>query len=220
MFIETIDASYLPLLKVPMTAGRNFSPEFPSDSSHAVLVNEAFVSQAGWKEAVGKQVTSFENNQTYTVVGVVKDYHFKPLTQRIEPQFFTMNPAHHYGMAYIKIRPGTETTSLQYIAKTFKDLFPLSPFTYNFKDLQNAASYEAEARWKQIVLFGAALTIFISCIGLFGLSALSAEKRTKEIGVRKVLGAHKEIITILSTDFVKLVVVSLAYRYRWHGFHK
>src|SRR6185295_10155013 len=94
--IETIDASYLPLLKVPIVAGRNFSPEYPSDSTHAVLVNEAFIQQAGWKEAIGKQVTSFENNKTYTVAGVVKDYHYKPLTQKIEPQLFTMYPTHHY----------------------------------------------------------------------------------------------------------------------------
>lgn len=209
--IATIDASYLPLLKVPIVAGRNFSPEFPSDSSHAVLVNEAFVHQAGWKDAVGKLVSGFGNNQTYTIVGVVKDYHYKPLTQKIEPQLFTMDPTHNYGLVYIKIKPGTASTSLQYIAKTFKDLFPLSPFVYNFKDIQNVASYQAEAKWKQIILFSAILTIFISCIGLFGLSVLSAEKRTKEIGVRKVLGASiGSIVSILSTDFLKLIFISLA----------
>ncbi|MEP6949711.1 MAG: FtsX-like permease family protein, partial [Ginsengibacter sp.] len=111
---------------------------------------------------------------------------------------------------YIKIKAGTETASLQYIAKIFKDLFPLSPFAYNFKDLQNAKSYEAEAKWKQVLLFSAILTIFISCIGLFGLSVLSAEKRTKEIGIRKVLGASvSSIISILSTDFLKLIFIAL-----------
>jgi len=206
--IETIDPSYLPLLKVPIIAGRNFSPDYPSDSTHSVLVNEAFVRQTGWKEAVGKQITSFENGETYTVVGVVKDYHYKPLTEKIEPQLFTMN--HDYGMVYIKIKPGAETASLQYIAKTFKNLFPLSPFVYSFKQEQNEQSYAAEARWKQIILFGAILTIFISCIGLFGLSVLSAEKRTKEICIRKVLGASvSNIVSILSTDFLKLIFVSL-----------
>jgi putative ABC transport system permease protein len=208
--IQTIDASYLPLLKVPVVAGRNFSPDYPSDSTHTVLVNEAFVKQAGWKQPVGEQVTSFENGETYTVAGVVKDYHYKPLTEKIEPQLFTMNPTYNYGMAYIKIKSGTETSSLQYIAKTFKNLFPLSPFAYNFKDQQNAKSYEAEAKWKQILLFSAVLTIFISCIGLFGLSVLSAEKRTKEIGIRKVLGASvSSIVSILSTDFLKLIFISL-----------
>jgi len=209
--IVTIDTSYLPLLKVPVIAGRNFSADYPSDSTHSVLVNEAFVEQAGWKQPVGEQVTSFESGETYTVVGVVKNYHYKPLTEKIEPQLFTMNPAKSYGMVYIKIKPGTETRSLQYIAKTFKDLFPLTPFAYNFKEAQNEQSYQAEARWKAIILFSAILTIFISCIGLFGLSVLSAEKRVKEIGIRKVLGASVgNIVSILSTDFIRLIFISLA----------
>jgi putative ABC transport system permease protein len=121
-----------------------------------------------------------------------------------------MNPGNNYGMVYIKIKPGTETASLQYIAKTFKDLFSLSPFVYNFKQEQNEQNYEAEAKWKQIILFSAILTIFISCIGLFGLSVLSAEKKTKEIGIRKVLGASvSSIVSILSTDFLKLIFISL-----------
>jgi len=208
--ISTIDASYLPLLKIPIVSGRNFSPDFPSDSTQAILVNEAFVQQAGWKQPLNQQVTSFENNKTYTVAGVVKDYHYKPLTEKITPQIFTMNPDKNYGMVYIKIKAGTETSSLQYITKTFKNLFPLSPFVYNFKQEQNEQSYEAEAKWKQIILFSAILTIFISCIGLFGLSVLSAEKRTKEIGIRKVLGASvSSIVSILSTDFLKLIFISL-----------
>lgn len=207
--VETIDASYLPLLKIPVVQGRNFSADFPSDSAHAVLVNETFAKQAGWAQPVGKQVRGYEND-VYTVVGVVKDYHYKPLTEKMAPQLFTMNPNTNYGMVYIKLKPGTETASLQYIAKTFKDLFPLSAFAYNFKDLQNAKSYEVEARWKQILFFSAMLTIFISCIGLFGLSVLSAEKRTKEIGVRKVLGASvSSIVSILSADFLKLIFTAL-----------
>lgn len=208
---ETIDASYLPLLKVPIIAGRNFSAEYPSDSTHSVLVNEAFVQQVGWKQPVGQQINTPENSETYTVVGVVKNYHYKPLTEKIAPQLFTMNPANSYGMMYIKIKAGTATASLQYIAATFKNLFPLSPFIYTFKQEQNELSYATEARWKKIILFSAVLTIFISCIGLFGLSVLSAEKRIKEIGVRKVLGASvSSIAAILSADFLKLIFIALA----------
>ncbi|MFT3701721.1 MAG: ABC transporter permease [Agriterribacter sp.] len=208
--IETIDASYLPLLKVPLVSGRNFSPDFRSDSTETVLVNEAFMQQAGWKQLLNQQITSFENNKTYTVAGVVKNYHYKPLTEKIAPQIFTMNPDNNYGMVYIKIKPGTETSSLQYIAKTFKNVFPLNPFDYRFKHEQNEQSYAAEARWKTIVLCSAILTIFISCIGLFGLSVLAAEKRIKEIGIRKVLGASVGgIVSILSTDFLKLIFVAL-----------
>jgi putative ABC transport system permease protein len=121
-----------------------------------------------------------------------------------------MSPSNNYGMAYIKIKPGTEMESLKYITKTFGELFPLSPFAYNFKQEQNEQSYQVEAKWKQIILFSALLIIFISCIGLFGLSVLSSEKRAKEIGVRRVLGASLgNIISILSTGFLKLITLSL-----------
>ncbi|WP_169316163.1 helix-turn-helix domain-containing protein [Mucilaginibacter paludis] len=157
-----------------------------------------------------QQIKTFDG-KTYTVAGVVKNYHYKPLTEKIGPQFFTMDTANSYGMVYIKIKPGTEKASLQYIAKTFKRLFPMNPFIYAFKQEQNEQSYATEARWKQIILFSAVLTIFISCIGLFGLSVLAVEKRVKEIGVRKVLGASvSSIVTMLSVDFLKLIFISLA----------
>src|SRR6202007_618934 len=93
----------------------------------------------------------------------------------------------------------------------FKEIFPLKTFKYDFKEAQNADQYSKEAKWKQIVTFSAVLTIFISCIGLFGLATLSAERRKKEIGIRKVLGASvKPIVSKLSADFLKLVIISAA----------
>jgi putative ABC transport system permease protein len=206
---ETIDESYLPLLKIPLVAGRNFSMDFPSDSSKAVLVNESFVKKAGWKNPLGQQVNFWYRNQKYVVIGVVKDYHFQALSQKIGPQLFTMN-GNDFGVVYIKIRPESATSSLAYIQKTFHALFPLAPFSYTFKNDENIKNYEAEAKWKQIMLYSAILTIFISCIGLFGLSVLSAEKRTKEIGIRKVLGASvQSVVTSLSLDFLKLVLIAM-----------
>lgn len=208
--VETIDASYLPLLAVPIIEGRNFSDDHPSDATNSVLVNESFVKEAGWKQPIGQSITTFDKGETYTVAGVVKDYHYKPLTEKTGAQLFTMNPSSAYGTMYIKIRPGTETGSLRHISEVFKKLFPLSSFGYTFKQEENERSYASEARWKQILLFSAILTIFISCMGLFGLSVLDTEKRTKEIGVRKVLGASvTHIITILSTDFIKLILAAL-----------
>ncbi len=207
---ETVDETFLPLLKIPLVSGRNFSKDFPSDSTHAVLVNESFAKQAGWKEPLGQEVNFWMNNKRYTVIGVVKDYHFEALSKKISPQLFTMNPGNEFGMVYIKIRPNTAGSSIAHIQKTFKSLFPLAPYSYTFKQDENTKNYEAEAKWKQIIFFGAILTIFISCIGLFGLSVLSAEKRTKEIGIRKALGASvSNIITTLSTDFLKLVILSM-----------
>ena len=207
---ETVNTAYLGLLKIPLVEGRNFSSEFPSDSTRSVLVNETFVKQAGWKNPLGQVVNFFYNNdEKYQVIGVVKDHHFASLSQKIEPQLFTMKPGNGYGQVYVKIRPHTETASLKHIEKTFKQIFPLSSYSYSFKEKENLESYESESKWKDIILFGAILTIFISCIGLFGLATLSAEKRTKEIGVRKVMGASvTSIVKLLSTDFLKLVSLS------------
>jgi len=207
---ETVDESYLSTLKIPIVQGRNFSPDFPSDSANSILVNESFVKQAEWKKPIGQTVNFWYDNKKYAVIGVVKDYHYRSLSEKIGPQLFTMKKSNNYGMVYIKIKPNTAAASLQTIQKKFKQLFPLSPYSYTFMNEQNRKSYEAEAKWKQIMLFGAILTIFISCIGLFGLSVLSAEKRTKEIGIRKVLGASvNRVMTILSKDFLKLVFISL-----------
>jgi putative ABC transport system permease protein len=186
---ETVDESYIPMLKISLLQGRNFSKNFLSDSSHSILVNEAFARKAGWKNPIGQQVDFWYNQEKYTVIGLVKDYHFESLNREISPQLFTMKEGNEYGVSFIKIKPHTETASLKYIEQIFKRLFPISPYSYSFKADENYKSYEAEAKWKQIMLCSAVLTIFISCIGLFGLSVLSAEKRTKEIGIRKVLGA-------------------------------
>jgi putative ABC transport system permease protein len=208
---ETIDESYLPLLNIPVIKGRNFSKDFPSDSSNSIIVNETFVKKAQWKNPIGEIVNFYyQNNKKYTVIGVVKDYHAESLNEKIAPQLFTMKASNQYGMAFIKIKPNTETASLKHLQKVFKTLFPLNPYSYAFKSEENFKNYEAEAKWKQIILFGAIITIFISCIGLFGLSVLSAERRRKEIGIRKVLGASVgNVVTILSKDFLKLVIVSL-----------
>ncbi|HMG67793.1 MAG TPA: ABC transporter permease, partial [Chitinophagaceae bacterium] len=157
----TIDESFLPVLKIPIIKGRNFSEDFPSDSSHAALVNEQFVQTAGWKNPIGEKI-SFNEKEIYTVVGIVKDYHYLPLDQKIEPQLFTMGINQDFWTVYIKIKPKTETASLRYIEKTFKSLFPEAPFSFEFKDQENKKNYESVARWEQIVVFGAILTIFIS----------------------------------------------------------
>ncbi|GAB4014150.1 ABC transporter permease [Spirosoma migulaei] len=211
---ETVNETYLPLFKIPVLKGRNFSTAFPSDSSQSVLVNETFVKKAGWKNPLGQVVDFWFKNEKYHVIGVVKDHHFASLSQEIKPQLFTMKAANEYGKAFIKIKPTTETASLQHIEKVFKKLFPLNPYSYKFMDQENLKRYESEAKWKQMMLFGAILTIFISCIGLFGLATLSAERRTKEIGIRKVLGASvPSIVQLLSTDFLKLVSISFIFAF-------
>ncbi len=208
---ETVDESYIPTMKIPLVQGRNFSTSNPSDASSSILVNEAFVKKAGWKNPIGETVNFYyRDNEMYQVIGVVKDYHYAALNQKIGPQMFTMKNSNGYGNFNIKIKPGSETESLKFIQAKFREFFPLNPYSYIFKDDQRIKDYESEAKWKQIILFGAILTIFISCIGLFGLSVLAAEKRTKEIGIRKVLGASvSNVVTKLSKDFLMLVSIAL-----------
>lgn len=204
-----VDEDYFPLYQIPIARGRNFSREFTSDTAAAAIVNESFARAAGWDDPLGKQVDFFYMNKKYTVIGVVKDYHYASLNEKIGPQFFTMNPRYTFRNTFIKLRPGHAAQALHHIEKTFKKIFPLQPYQYDFKEEQNAKQYESEAKWKQIITFGAILTIFISCIGLFGLASLSAEKRTKEIGIRKVLGASVAVIAgKLSGDFLRLVVLA------------
>lgn len=212
---ETVDATYFSLLQIPIIKGRNFSAEFNSDSTSSILVNETFVKKAGWTNPLGQVVDFWYNEgEKYKVIGVVKDFHFESLNAKISPQMFTMKPGNQYGKVFVKIKEGSETASLNHIAKTYKKLFPTNPYEYKFMDEENEKRYEAEAKWKQIMLFGAILTIFISCIGLFGLATLSAERRTKEIGIRKVLGASvASITTLLSADFLKLVSLSFVFAF-------
>jgi len=221
--MKHIDEDYLPLFQVPMVKGRNFSKAMVSDSANAVLVNEEFVKQAGWKKPIGEIVDFFYNKKKYTVVGVVKDYHFLSLTEKMSPMLYTMKSDYPWGNIFVKISDRNKSESLSRIQKEFKSEFPFIPYQYKFKDAEVAEQYDKEAKWKQIVTFGAVLTIFISCIGLFGLATLSAERRRKEIGIRKVLGASVEgIVRKLSTDFAKLVIIAavIAVPAAWWAMHK
>lgn len=210
---ETVSVNYLPMLNIQLKAGRNFSADLPTDSTQSVLINETFAAEAGWAEPLGKEVNFWyrdDENKLFRVVGVVKDYHFAELHQKIRPQLFTMVPSNQYGLILVKIKPNTATNTLAHIEKSFKSVFPISPYAYQFMDEAKLREYESENRWRKIMLFSAAITIFVSCIGLFGLTVLSTEKRTKEIGVRKVLGASvRQVAVILSRDFMLLVAVSL-----------
>lgn len=208
---ETIDENYLPLLKIPLVAGRNFSSAYPADSAQSIIVNESFAKAAHWENPIGKTVSVlWDGTETYHVIGVVKDYHFASVSEKITPELLSMKTGNLFGSYYIRIKPGSETASLQWIQKLFQQFYPTDPYSYVFKNEENRMQYADVGKWKQIMLFSAALTIFISCIGLFGLSVLSTEKRTKEIGIRKVFGASvKSIVTTLSTDFIKLVVMAL-----------
>src|SRR6266540_178293 len=208
-----IDDKYLPTFKIPFLAGRNFSADYPSDSMHSVIVNESFVKEAGWKikNAVGKTFGFGESheNRTVTVVGVVKDYHFLSLKKKITPAVFSMEPSFNFGEIWVKINPANVPQTLTMLQRTYKKILPYYPYSYQFIDNINAKNYETETKWKQIISIASGLFIFISCIGLLGLVILSIEQRTKEIGIRKVLGAAvSRIIMLVSKEFIILIAIA------------
>jgi putative ABC transport system permease protein len=209
---DKIDSNYLSLLKIPLIAGRNFSSLFPSDSAHAVIVNESFVQAAGWKAeaAVGKTFRYTEEGRNeMTIVGVVKNYHFSSMREKIEPQVFTMNPFMNYGEIYVKVNPANTPQALATIRNTFSSLVPFFPIEYKFLEDAYAEHYDTDLKGKQAVGIASVIFIIISCMGLLGLVMLSVEQRTKEIGIRKVLGAAvSNIILLISKQFLFLILIS------------
>jgi putative ABC transport system permease protein len=207
--LQHVDEDYVSLFQVPIVKGRNFLKTMASDSANSVLVSEGFVKEAGWKNPIGQTVDFPNDKKKYNVVGVVKDYHFLSLTEKISPVLYSMKPDYPWGNIFIRINDQNKSGALNHIKQEFKAEFPFIPYQYKFKDDEVAEQYDKEAKWKQIVTFGAILTIFISSIGLFGLSTLSAERRKKEISIRKVLGASVQgIVRKLSTDFAVLILIS------------
>ena len=207
--IRMIDESYIPLLDIEMKEGRNFSKDFGMDKKGAAIVNEAFVRAAGLKDPVDAQIKTdnWIAKQPLSIVGVVKDYHYSSLKQAIQPMVFVMSDTSS-GTVLLKINKARYAASLAAIEKVYKQVVPGSEYTYDFWDDLNAKEYKQELKWQKIIVIATALSILICCLGLFGLTNLSTRQRTKEIGIRKVLGASvASIASLLSKDLLKLVII-------------
>jgi putative ABC transport system permease protein len=210
---ENIDENYLPALQTKILLGRNFSKGMATDQSNSVLVNESFVKAAGLADPIGKTVDYMNlpgwGTRKVTIIGVVKDYHYASLKEIIKPQIFIQEPLLPLGLFVAKIKPTAVPSTILALEKAYRKLAPEQPFQYDFISDLNRKSYEEENRWKKIIGFATIFTVFISCIGLFGLSILSAGNRVKEMGVRKVLGASAlQIAGLISRDFLKLVLIA------------
>ncbi len=207
-----IDDQFLPTFKIPVIAGRNFSSSFPSDSQHSVIVNESFLKEAGWSisNAVGKTITFMdEDKKPFSIVGVTRDHHFTTLKEKIGPALFAMDSSNYYGTVWVKINPTNIPQTLALLQNSFKKLIPYYPYEYHFMNDVLKSDYEMESKWKNIIGISSILFIFISCIGLLGLVMLSIEQRTKEIGIRKVLGAAiSRILLLISKEFIILIGIA------------
>ena len=210
-----VDGDFLKTMEIGLVQGRSFSDNIPADRYNAILVNETLVKELGWKDPIGKRVKFHTNGNgplaERRVVGVVKDFHTHSLQHKIEPLVLQMPPStNEQDNLYVKIRAGQTANALAFIEKTYQQFEPNNVFAYQFLDQNFARQYGAEQKQSQILLIFSALAIFIACLGLFGLAAFAAEQRTKEIGVRKVLGASVgSIVTLLSKDFLKLVLIAI-----------
>jgi ABC-type antimicrobial peptide transport system permease subunit len=188
--------------------GRSFSTSFKADSNN-YIVNERALQIMGMKvaNAVGKPL-SFASTKG-TIIGVVKDFNFKPIQQAIEPLILRLN--RWGGIVVLRTRPGNTEATIKALERISQKLNPAYPFSCNFLDQDLDNLYKGEQRLGSLFNVFAILAIFISCLGLYGLSAFIAEQRTKEIGVRKVLGASIfNIVFLLSTNFTKLILIAMA----------
>lgn len=204
----SIDEHFIPVMGMEMAAGRNFSPEFATDSIQSVLINEAMAEALGWTgEAVGKTITA---GQELRVAGVVKDFHFNIMKHQIEPLMMYYNPGGNRAVT-LKVDTRTLSETMLEVESTWATANPGIPFEYTFFDEEFAQQFESEQYFSRLVLIFTWLAIFIACLGLLGLSAFAAEQRTKEIGVRKVLGATTGgLVQLLSRELSFLVVIAAA----------
>lgn len=210
-----VDENYLSTLGIKLITGRNFSPSFHTDSS-AVLLNETAARAFGWNDsAVGHSIyTSLKNGdkKTYHVIGLVKDFNFRSLHELISPLVMTLAPSQSTLIAKLKTKDIAELTKL--LAKRWSKSGAEDPFTYSFLDDRFSATYKTEEKTGMLLGLFAGLTIFVACLGLFGLAMFTAHQRSKEIGIRKVLGASVvQVTNMLSREFLRLVLVACVFAF-------
>ena len=210
-----VDADYIATLDLSLLAGRNFAATIVADTQTSVIINEAAVRKLGWTvaEAVGQKLSGYNTrdpNRDPTVIGVVRDYHFHSLREEVQPmmlQMFSPFPRETY---FVRLQKGYPEAALAGVQAAWATAEPQLPFRYQFLDESIGTFYKTEQHWGRVVRIAGGLSMFLACLGLFGLAALAAVNRTKEIGIRKVLGASVgSVVGLLSWEFLKLVFIGM-----------
>ena len=200
-----LDYGLIETMGFELLGGRTHSEEFGADSSR-ILINETAAEVMGLENPVGQHITLWDEDAE--IIGLVKDFHFQTLRSEITPLFFRL--ADWSSTAYVRVSSQNIQNTLAQIEELYKEFNPTYPFAYEFMDQQYAALYRSEQRIGDLAWYFSIFAILISCLGLFGLSAFTAEQRAKEIGVRKVLGASvQNFVLLLTKDFTKLVVIAI-----------
>lgn len=208
-YIYYVDAQFIGTMGIEMKAGHDFPEDHTTNSKDAIIVNEALVQSMGWDDPVGKSFPWRGKEHPSTVIGVVKDFHFLSLESEVQPMLFHMDPEQG-GVASIaiKIDEGMIGEALPGMERAWSNVASYTPFDFWFLDDAVAQQYEQYKQWLRIMGASTLMAIIIACLGLFGLAGLTAVNKTKEIGIRKVLGATvTSIVGLLSKDFLKLITI-------------
>ncbi|HEV3414344.1 MAG TPA: ABC transporter permease [Puia sp.] len=207
-FVQSdVGYDFVKTMKLKLVQGRDFSRDFPTDSA-GFIVNEAAVKKMGYTDPIGKPV--WWGDHQGKIIGVLQDFHFASLHQTVEPLIIRINEDRQSGTLLVRLRPGRDKEGLAGLEQLCKELNPAFPFTYQFSDVEYNKAYRSEQLVSKLANYFAFLAIFISCLGLLGLAIFTAGQRTREIGVRKVLGANVPgIVTLLSKDFLGLVLIAI-----------
>lgn len=208
------DYNFLKTLGVQLIAGRNFDEALASDTMNAIIVNEELVHTVlgiTTAEALGKELRSAKgNNPPKVIIGVSRNFNFEDLTHKVRPQLFNRPANLEPSRFFVRLEAGDPASKLAILESTWKQLVTDAPFDYSFVDEKFDNFYKSEERWSSIAGWAGGISIFLACLGLFGLAALAAINRTKEIGIRKVMGATvPQVVGLLSKDFLKLIAVAL-----------
>jgi putative ABC transport system permease protein len=200
-----VDENYIPTLGMKLIAGRNFSKDMHTDSA-ATIINKAMADKLGYANPIGKMVTN--GGEHLTVIGVIDNFYFESIKQQVNP--LLMVPGNSNSIISVKVNAADMKQAFASINKVWKDFLPNQTMRYNFLDQSYAAMYADVQRMQYIFTGFAILAIIVACLGLFALAAFMAEQRTKEIGIRKVLGASvSNLFALLTGNFIKLIFISL-----------
>jgi putative ABC transport system permease protein len=204
-----VDWDYISQYRIKIVAGRPFSRDFSSDTTQAMLLNETATKMLGYRtpqEAIGRRFKQFDREGK--IIGILKDFHFHSLQQQITPLSMRIEPDGCF-LVSVKVTTDHLPATLSAIQDKWKRVIPYRPLLYYFLDEFFDKQYRSDERFGKLFMYFTVLAIFISCMGLFGLASYSTIQRTKEIAVRKVMGASvRSIINLLSADFLRLVFIS------------
>ncbi|MCP4313417.1 MAG: FtsX-like permease family protein [Bacteroidetes bacterium] len=206
---NVVDHDYIPTFGIELVEGRNFSIDRPADSSNYIL-NEAAIRSMQMEDPIGKRFALW--GMEGMIIGVMKDYNFSSLHKEIDPIILHISNPYFdemYGYIFIKLEGSDIRKTINNIERTWKKLYPALPREYAFLEEEYADLYLSESRMRSLFALFAALSIFLSSLGLYGLSSFMAERRTREIGIRKAMGARSwQIVTLFSWDALKWVLIS------------